>query len=477
MDIKGVSLQSSYQPTSNGVKNGGETTTPVIVNIGDKLSPSINGDSLSQKMEQLAQMSQTQKVSAPPELGSKEFWTNQARHMTDFFAEVSIDKEDGGFYTHIDSKGQVSNQNEKFLMPTSRQVWAYASTYMMTGDEKYLELAKHGVDFILNHHMRTDDKGEVYWIQQVDKKGNPTEGAENAPLMINEQTYGLTGLIEYYKASKDPKILDIIHKGHEFITNHYSDSKNDGFFDSVSSGNFEAARTKSYNSTIYPATSALLEIADIADGDWKKQVTGQIKELADVFIRNFPDPKTGFIKENFTEDWKEDWRGWQKQPEGSIGVTGHNTQGALFLLRAERMLNAEGMITKEESGKYKAAAKTILNSILDRGYDNEHGGWYDVFVRETGKNMWHTNKAFWQQEEGYLATLAMSKIDSDPKYKEASEQTLKFWDNYFIDREIGGDRMTVAADGAALTDPKGGPGKSSYHSTEMAKLAMEINKW
>jgi len=41
---------------------------------------------------------------------------------------------------------------------------------------------------ILAHHMRTDEKCEVYWIQQVDKKGNPLEGAEAAPLMINEQT-------------------------------------------------------------------------------------------------------------------------------------------------------------------------------------------------------------------------------------------------------------------------------------------------
>jgi len=311
----------------------------------------------------------------------------------------------------------------------------------------------------------------------VDKKGNPLEGAEAAPLMINEQTYGLTGLIEYYKASKDPGILDIIHKGYDFINAHYRDPVNGGFFDSISPGNFEPAKTKSYNSTIYPATSALLEMADIAEGDWKKQVTGQIRELADIFIKNFPDPKTGFIKENFTEDWKEDWRGWQKQPEGTIGVTGHNTQGVLFLLRAEKMLSGEGMITEEESKTYKGAAKALLNSMLDRGYDKEHGGWYDVFVRETGQNMWHTNKAFWQQEEGYLATLAMSRIDPDPRYKQASEQTLKFWDHYFIDREVGGDRQTVAADGAPLTDPKGGPGKSSYHSTEMAKLAMEINKW
>ncbi len=412
MEIKGISLQTPYQAPA--VEGKGENSKG-MTDIKDTLLPSVSGDTLTQKMEKLQKMSQTQHVSPPPEPGSEEFWTNQATHMTDFFEKVSVDSEDGGFYTHIDSNGQVSNQNEKVLMPTSRQVWSYAATSMMTGDKKDLELARHGVDFMLEHHMRTDEKGEVYWIQQVDKKGNPLEGAEAAPLMINEQTYGLTGLIEYYKASKDPGILDIIHKGYDFINAHYRDPVNGGFFDSISPGNFEPAKTKSYNSTIYPATSALLEMADIAEGDWKKQVTGQIRELADIFIKNFPDPKTGFIKENFTEDWKEEWRGWQKQPEGTIGVTGHNTQGVLFLLRAEKMLSGEGMITEEESKTYKGAAKALLNSMLDRGYDKEHGGWYDVFVRETGQNMWHTNKAFWQQEEGYLATLAMSRIDPDPR--------------------------------------------------------------
>jgi len=474
MDIKGISAQTPYQaPVAAGKTEGGAQT----IDISEKLSGSVGTDANMQQMEQLQQMSQAQKAGAAPELGSKAYWTDQAKHMTDFFARVSVDTADGGYYTHIDSAGNVSNQNEKFLMPTSRQVWSYSANYMMSGDKKSLELAKHGVDFILAHHMRTDEQGEVYWMQQVDKKGNLVEGADKAPLMINEQTYGLTGLIEYYKATKDPKILDIIHRGHEFITNHYTDKVNGGFFDSVDPSSFEPAHTKSYNSTIYPATSALLEMADIAEGEWKSQVNGQIKEMADLFVKNFPDPKTGFIRENFTEDWKEDWRGWQKQPEGSIGVTGHNTQGALFLLRAERQLSSEGLISPEESKKYKAAAKAIMNSILDRGYDKEHGGWYDVFVRETGKNMWHTNKAFWQQEEGYLATLAMSKVDPDPKYAQASDQTLKFWDKYFIDREVGGDRMTVAADGAPVADPKGGPGKSSYHSTEMAKLAMEIGEW
>lgn len=429
-----------------------------------------------------------------PALGTPAYWTAQARHMTDFFARVSVDREDGGFYTHLDAEGVVTNRDEKVLMPTSRQVYAYAAAYRMTGDLKYLALAKHGVDFILQHHVRTTPDGGVEFLQRVDKKGEPLAGEAEKPLVINEQSYGLTGLIGYYRATKDPEILDVIRRGHETLTRNFTDPVNGGFFD-----NPGATGTKSYNSTVYPATSALLEIAEGTDGDLQRTALEQVKALAGLFVEHFPDPATGFIVENFTADWKPDWRGWQRQdlagqsdaegrpftvPSGTIGVGGHNTQGALFLLRADRLLRAHGMQSDEDSARWTATARTLVDGMLDRAYDARNGGWHDVFVRETGQKMWHTNKAFWQQEEGYLATLALAQLTGEPRYREATDRTLEFWDRAFIDRRVEngetvsyGDRQTVTADGAPLPDPKGGPGKSSYHSTEMSLLAREIGQW
>ncbi len=422
-------------------------------------------ETLAKDIDQLKKL----QIELNPEPGTKAYWRWQAKHMTDFFAKVSKDEADGGFYTNIDSEGKVTD-TEKFLMPTSRQIYSYAETYMMTGEKKYLDLAKHGVDFILKNHMRKNAEGEVYWVQHVGKDGTPAEGEDSASLVINQQTYGLTGLIAYYKATKDPQILEVIKGGHKFLTEHFADKTNSGFFESINQNSLEPDRVKSYNSTVYPATSALLDMADIAEGEWKKEILGQIKDLADIVVKHFPDEKTGFIKENFTENWQEDWRSWQKQPEGSIGVAGHNTQAALFLLRAEKLLGLK-------DSDYSKTAKIFMDSMIEKGFDNERGGSYDVFVRETGQNMWHNNKPFWQQEEGYLAALASSKVFGDPKYKETADKTLAFWDRYFIDREIGGDRQTVAQDGSPLTDPKGGPGKSSYHAVEMAVLGSEIMDW
>ena len=441
---------------------------------------------------------------ARPALGTPAYWTAQARHMTDFFARVSVDREEGGFYTHLDADGKVTNPDEKFLMPTSRQVHAYADAFRMTGDLKDLALARHGVDFILRSHVREAPDGGIYFVQRVDRKGQLLEGEAEKPLVINEQTYGLTGLIGYYRITRDPKVLEVIQKGYDYLDQHFSDPVGGGFFDSVDPATGLPNATKSYNSTIYPATSALLELAEVSDGDLQRRVLGKVKELGDLFVRHFPDPKTGFIVENFTSDWKPDWRGWQSQDvagqkdgegqpipieKATIGVAGHNTQGALFLLRADRLLRQHGLQGEEDSKLWTRTATTLVDGMLERAYDSQNGGWQDVFVRETGQKMWHTNKAFWQQEEGYLATLALARLTGEARYQEATDRTLEFWDRAFLDRrqEAGpdgtvrevsyGDRQTVTRDGAPLADPKGGPGKSSYHSVEMAALAQEIGRW
>jgi mannose/cellobiose epimerase-like protein (N-acyl-D-glucosamine 2-epimerase family) len=439
-----------------------------------------------------------------PALGTPAYWTAQARHMTDFFSRVSVDTQDGGFYTHIDADGQITNPDEKFLMPTSRQVHAYAAAFRMTGDLKDLALAKHGVDFILQHHVRRAPDGGVYFVQRVDKKGELMEGEAEKPLLINEQTYGLTGLIGYYRITRDPQVLEVIQKGHEYLTKHFSDPVSGGFFDSVDPATGQPDDTKSYNSTIYPATSALLELAEVTDGELQQKALAQVKELGDLFVEHFPDPQTGFIVENFTSHWQPDWRGWQSQnvagqndgegqliavQNATIGVGGHNTQGALFLLRADRLLRQHGMQSEADSARWTGTARTLVDSMLDRAYDAQNGGWHDVFIRETGQKMWHTNKPFWQQEEGFLATLAMARLTGEARYQEATGRTLEFWHRAFLDkremvmpdgsvREVSfGDRQTVAKDGTPLSDPKGAPGKSSYHSVEMATLAQEIDRW
>jgi mannose/cellobiose epimerase-like protein (N-acyl-D-glucosamine 2-epimerase family) len=439
--------------------------------------------------------------------------------MCDFFARVSPDPINGGFYTNIDSQGQLMPDTHKWLMPTSRQVYSYAHTYLLTGERQYLDLAKRGVDFMLAHHQNRPRPDEIYWTQQVDAPGTPvpeetaTAGADRRDLVINEQAYGLTGLIAYYRATPDAaekaRALEAIRAGHNYLTRHFSDY--DGtLFDNVDAASGRAVGpwsevapnpavlldgvatpervrtepTKSYNSTVYPATSALLEMAELDDAPTRERALRQVKALAEAFTAHFPPntpdvtsgqpDKSLFIRENFTRDWRTQWRGWQKQPEGSIGVVGHNFQGAWFLLRAESLLKREGLVELGDH-RYLRAARQIVDNMLSCGaFDKQRGGVYDVFVRETGKPMWHTNKAFWQQEQAYCGLKALAARTGEEKYAAAARQVLSFWNDHFIDDKIGGIHQTVSQDGTPLTDPKGGPGISSYHAVEMAVESIKL---
>src|SRR5207248_2011359 len=121
----------------------------------------------------------------------------------------------------------------------SRQVYGYATAYKLTGKRHYLDLARHGVDFILGRrsqagsgakgHLRYTSEREVYWVQKLDKSGYLPKGEEDQPVVINEQSYGLTGLIAYYEAVRDDasaprsekeEILDVLRRGHAFVTKH-----------------------------------------------------------------------------------------------------------------------------------------------------------------------------------------------------------------------------------------------------------------
>jgi mannobiose 2-epimerase len=453
------------------------------------------------------------------QIGTREYWVGQVTHIVDFFARVSVDREDGGYYTSIDYSGKIIDPHHKFLMPTSRQIYAYSVAYMLTGVRRYLDLATHGVQFVLgpgpydrsglNGHFRCTAEKDVYWVEQVDKSGRLSDDEREEPvLLINQQTYALTGLIAYYEATRDVStsgverhaILDIIRRGYTFITRRFRDEVHGGFFDRYDVARQAPVATKGYNSTVYPATSAFFDLTRIADPAWRLEILGEIRQLANLFVKHFPDPTTGFIKENFTQDWTPEWRGWQlkevrrqvqelaeeagpdEEKSGtftaSIGIAGHNTQGALFLLRARTLLQKEDLLTAEEAAGWYATARQLVDNMLERAYDSQFGGWHDAFVRETGQKMWHTNKDWWQQEQGLLATglLALSETgDGGERYRRPTLQTLAFWDSAFIDRDLGGDRKKVSREGAPLPQEfKGDVGKSSYHSVEMARLAIEL---
>jgi mannose/cellobiose epimerase-like protein (N-acyl-D-glucosamine 2-epimerase family) len=403
-------------------------------------------------------------------------WDASILHSNRFFIRHGWDAASGSFASELATDGKVLS-DKRHLIATSRMVYGLAHGSEV--DPKFLSYARATADFLLNKMRGADEKGP-YFIASVDAKGvvaNPT-----APLVVNEQAYGLNGLVALYAKTRDPRLLAQIESSYDAFAKRFHDDEFGGYFDQFNLANQQPVRTKSYNSTVYVATSFLMELAEL-ETPHRARYRQAVRELAGIVAKHFPDDVTGWIVENFTPDWKPDWRDWQKQmietPQGSravtIGVTGHNFQAAWFLLRAAEF--AEFPATERKA--YRDSAASILTSMLkSKAVDREHGGVFDVFQRERDENMWHTNKAWWQQAE---ALLALTKAETARLFSDAAvaadaaqvrDQILKFYFAHFLDYKNGGEFPVVQADGTPVLTGndgnKGQAGTGTYHQVELA---------
>ena len=390
-----------------------------------------------------------------------ESWQDRMDHTMAFFAPY-WDEASGSFPSEINYDGSVKSET-RHLIATSRMVYGLAHI----GD---IEKAKRLAQFMVEQMLRNDSYGP-YFLTSVtpgEEAVAPTE------LVVNHQAYGLNGLVALYQKTGDQMTLNLIYQVFETFMKRFHDEQFGGFYDKFNLETGEAIKTKSYNSTVYVATSFLFDLYEATEDE---QFGHLLAELATIVGRHFPDSETGFIIENFDRQWNPQWREWQKQPEGTIGISGHNFQAAWLLIRASELTE---VISKQQEELFRATAAEILNSMLSKEtvVDKTNGGVGDVYVRETSQTMWHTNKAWWQQAEAILALRAAELAQLNvPNAKTVRKSIQDFYVNKVIDRENGGEFAVVTKEGAPVVGVmKAQLGKSTYHAIELGRYMLKYGE-
>ena len=121
------------------------------------------------------------------------------------------------YRTTIKLTGEKATDNYRQETDTiSRLVYGFASAYLLTGDDRYLEGAEKGTEY-LRDHMRFYDADEniVYWYHGIDVHGDREDkifasefGDDFDAIPAYEQIYALAGPIQTYRITGDPRILE-----------------------------------------------------------------------------------------------------------------------------------------------------------------------------------------------------------------------------------------------------------------------------
>jgi mannose/cellobiose epimerase-like protein (N-acyl-D-glucosamine 2-epimerase family) len=417
----------------------------------------------------------------------QDWWIKQVAAVADFYLKAQfqgkpIDYKD--YRTIIRLTGEKDADNYRQETDTiSRLVYGFASAYMMTGDDRYLEGAEKGTEY-LRDHMRFYDPDEkvVYWYHGIDVQGQRETkvfasefGDDFDAIPAYEQIYALAGPLQTYRVTGDPRILQDAELTVDLFDRFFLDRSKGGYFSHIEPIALDPRSDalgankgkKNWNSVGDHAPAYLINLY-LATGE--RRYADFLEFTFDTIEQYFPDyDHAPFVQEKFYEDWSHDTTHmWQQ----NRGVVGHNLKIAWNLMR---------MHSLKPKQKYEALARRIAAEIPKVGMDRQRGGWYDVMERtrrgdeELHRFAFHDRKAWWQQEQGILAYLILHGVLGNPEYLKFARESAAFYNAFFLDHDDGAVYFNVLANGIPYlmgTERfKGSHSMSGYHSTELCYLA------
>ncbi|WP_338076316.1 N-acyl-D-glucosamine 2-epimerase [Chlorogloeopsis fritschii] len=343
------------------------------------------------------------------------WWIKQVRELAEFYikAEFGDGEIDYSEYrTNLTITGDKQKSGRQETDTISRLVYGFASAYLLTGDDHFLEAAEKGTKYLREHmRFRDESEGICYWYHAVDIKEDGSEqkifasefGDDYDAIPCYEQIYALAGPTQTYRITGDPRILRDIKATVNLFHRFFKDKTEKGGYyshiDPITLSPYSESlgrnrAKKNWNSVGDHAPAYLINLW-LATSE--QEYADFLEYTFDTIATYFPDyGNSPFVQEKFNDDWSKDYQTVQQ----NRAIVGHNLKIAWNLTR---------MYSLKAKETYKDFAEKIGHVIPSVGCDRQRGGWYDMVERVLAPGqkfhrlVWHDRKAWWQQEQGILA--------------------------------------------------------------------------
>ena len=379
-----------------------------------------------------------------------EFWREQA--LTDiipYWLKYARDEQHGSFYMNLSRQGRSSPPWDKYPAMIGRQVFGFSTAYLLSGEEKYLEVARQGVDYLLKHAWDEEYGG---WFDVLTQQGQPKVTTKSVPLEL----YVNAGLALYYFVTGDEQVLSHITESIKIRRTYTHDKEFGGYYYALDRDLSVRNYSKTKHSHYGQVGSLLLNLYMITRNS---ELLTWMKELMDLTATRMLDPQQGWVYVTFDREWN--LIPSTVEQRGVISLGPQLVAAVSFL----RLYQLTGNKT------YLKYGKALGERTIRWGWDSEQGGWHVSVGREPphrpeGPPTVH----WWIQNYGSFLFLQLCHITGDKSYLEQFRKGAVFWDRYFLDREFGGVFMSLSLDGQVVDDRKGIVWKTSYHEMEHALL-------
>ncbi len=383
-----------------------------------------------------------------------EFWRRQALEelIPNWYAHAR-DLARGGFFINISRDWTPEPPWNKPPALLSRHVYGLSAAYLLSGDDKYLDAARAGADYLLEHAWDPKFGG---WFDNLDRDGGPIAETKS----VANQLYTNVGMAAYAFVSGDRRALDTVTRSVEIQFTKARDAERGGYAQALGRdlSILDAGKNKHAH---YGYVGSLLLNLYLATRD--PGVLAKSRELADLSIARLKDDQGWYhgFRSRFDRDWKRTPAVVDGREVVSIGA---ELTAALALLRL-------GLQTGE--AKYRDEGARIGEQAARWGMTKD-GAWLDL----VGTKPPHAPVAaptvwWWVQIYGGFLELRLYRATGDAARLDDFRRTEGFFRDHFVDRERGGVFGAVTPDGAFVAPGRKGSDAdwhTSYHEMEHALL-------
>ena len=401
-----------------------------------------------------------------------------------FWLDKMVDHENGGFYGRIDGHGGLHPDAEKGAILNARILWSFFAAYRVLGDEEYLKAATRAKDYIIDHFI-DKEFGGVYWSldskgQPLDTKkqfyaiGFVIYGMSEYARATGDRE-ALECAMQLFDCIEE-HAFDHEHNGYiEACTREW------GAIADMRLSELDANYPKSQNTHLHiiepytnllrairelqasqscdyvPVLGSVLPTSVVVPNDSLLTLHASLKNLIDIFTDKILNPETNHLDLFFEMDWT---RG-----AGQLESYGHDIECSWLLHEAALVLGDEEVLNKVEPIVQLVAVASEKGLRPDGSMIHEAN-------LDTGRV--DDDLHWWVQAENVVGWYNIYQYFGD---EDALDKALRGWayiKAQLIDYEHGEWYWSRHADGTLNTvDDKAGFWKCPYHNSRMCLEIME----
>ena len=361
-----------------------------------------------------------------------------------FWERHSVDKDHGGFITHLARDGSVTDDSTKYLVMQARMIYCFATGAALGGPPQWANIARQGAGFFLQRFRDLDHDG---WFWSVSRQGEPVN--------TDKRTYGhafaIYALAEYGRTGSDTRALASANHTWSLISDRLWDAEHQGVFEACDRSWKPMNRGHSMGTHLH-VLEALLALNDATGGNRR---WSHIRAICDLIVTRMVEPRHHCALEKFHPDWTQD-------TEASRGLVdyGHNLESAWLLLRVDEL---------EPTPLYREVAHGFLDYVMRFGLDTTYGGIFSHGPLAAPPTV--RTKVWWVQTEALVAFLFGYRVFRDERYWHAFRNVVGFCMRCLHDPEHGEWYHSAEENGAPRDTTKGSTWKAAYHITQACAYA------